>query len=367
MSHRILILIKGLGRGGAEQLLASAAPHFDRERFTYEVAYLLPEKEALVGELREAGVTVHCLHGASGIAWLARLRDLTRRRAIDLVHSHLPYAGAGARLARLRTPHVYTEHNEWQCYRRSTYWANLLTFGLSAHVFAVSGHVRSSMRYPAGLGAVLRMPPVEVLYHGIDPAAIGGWEQRDGVREEFRIPEEAPLVGTVANLRTEKALDVMLDAMRRARRELPDLRLLLVGQGPLERELRTLSQRMDLTDTVIFAGYRADAQRIVAATDVFALSSDFEGLSIALVEAMALGRPSVVTDAGGLSEVVSQGETGIVVPRQDPAALANAVVELLRDPTRRARYGRAAQAKAAAFDIRHAVQRMEAVYQELLA
>ena len=95
---RVLLLIKGLGRGGAEQLLASAAAHTDRGRFDYEVAYLLPWKDALVKELRDEGIAVSCLEGAGDPGWTARLRRLVRRRRIDLIHAHSPVAAIGARV-----------------------------------------------------------------------------------------------------------------------------------------------------------------------------------------------------------------------------------------------------------------------------
>ena len=118
---------------------------------------------------------------------------------------------------------------------------------------------------------------------------------------------------------------------------------------------------------MILAGYRPDAPRVVTSFDVFTMSSIHEGLSIALVEALALGKPAVVTDAGGLSEVVEDGVQGYVVPPRDPSALAARVVSLLCSPYDRQRLGDAARVRARQFDIRSAVRRMEDVYAELLA
>ena len=366
MRKRILILIKGLGRGGAEQLLASAAPHLDTSRFEYEFAYVLPQKDQLAGELRAAGFPVRCLKSPK-TSWLKQLRRLAQERDIDLVHSHLPYASIGARITIPRTPSVYTEHNVWECYRGITRRANMLTLGVEDHVFAVSDHVRLSMRIPLGLRTVVRMPPVETLYHGIDPAAVAGWARTDGVRAELGIPASAPLVGTVANLRAEKGLDTMIIAVDSVRREIPEMRLVVVGSGPMESQLRELVHRRHLERNVMFVGYRTDAPRIAAAFDVFALSSIHEGLSIALIEAMALGRPSVVTETGGLSEVIHDGGEGLVVPPGDPDGLAAGILRLLRDPDLRAQFGERAKTRAASFDLRRAVWRMEQVYEDLLS
>ena len=366
---RILILIKGLGRGGAEQIVATAARHVDHERFTYEVAYLLPWKDALVKEIEEAGLSVHCLNGAKGPVWVGRLRRLAHERQIDLIHSHSPTAAIGARIAfsgPRRPRHVYTEHNVWKRYHRATYWGNVMTFPRSDHVFAVSDHVRESIDYPPGLRWRCK-PPVETLFHGIDQEAVSRWASQDGVREELGIPASAPVVGTVANLKAHKRLDSMIAAADIVRRQVPDVRFVIVGTGPLETALRDQAAREGLDRTVLFTGFREDAQRVASVFDVFALSSEHEGLSIALIEAMALGKPAVVTRVGGLAEVVTDGVEGFHVPYNDQPALAGAIARLLGDPDLRATMGERGRARARDFDIRNSVARMEAVYEELLA
>jgi glycosyltransferase involved in cell wall biosynthesis len=366
---QVLLLIKGLGRGGAEQLLVSAAPYLNRSRYRYEVAYLLPAKNALVARLELQGLRVSCLGGGQWTTWVPRLRALVRDRRVDLVHAHLPYAAIGARLGlggRQRPRLVYTEHNVWPSYRLPTYWSNMLTFARNDHVFTVSDQVRSSIRYPRGLGW-RRLPTVETLYHGLDPSAFEPPPLPDGVREELHIPAGAPLVGTVANFRREKGHQYLLRAAALVRRTVPDVRFVLVGQGPLEDQVRREVERLGLGDTVIFAGFREDVPRVAAAVDVFALSSLHEGLSIALIEAMALGKPPVVTRVGGLDELVEHGRNGLLVPPADPSALAAGIVTVLQDHALRDRLGRAARRRAASFDIRTAVRRMEEVYAELLA
>lgn len=365
---RILHVIKGLARGGAEQLLVNQAPYVDRKLFDYEVAYLLPDHGALVGELERAGLRVHCLHGTRGAGWVGRLRRLVRERDIGLVHDHSPYAAIGTRLGLRRRSGprlVYTEHSVWEFYHRATYWGNLLTYSRCDHVFAVSDHVRASIRYPKAL-RFLPMPPVETVYHGLDPAAVLRWQSSDGVREEFGIPEDAPLVGMVGNFRAGKGHVILLEAAARVRRVIPEVRFLLVGHGPLESDIRRRALQMDLGETVVFAGARADAPRITGTFDLFALPSLSEGLAIALIEAMALGRPAVVTGVGGLTEVVEDGKQGLVVKAGDPEAFAEAILTLLHDANLRRTLGEAARVRAAEFDIRKAVRRHEQVYSELL-
>lgn len=364
---RVLILIKGLGRGGAEQLLASAAPHLDRERFKYEVSYLLPWKDALVRPLEQAGLPVRCLEGGRGPGWVRRLRALVRDRGIDLIHAHLPYAAVGARLGLGGSvPLVYTEHNVWGRYHPLTRWANLLTFPRNRHVFAVSEEVRKSIRYPAALG-FLRMPPVETLHHGLDLARMETDEASDGVREEFRIPRETPLIGAVGNFKLHKGQEHLVRAMAIVRESIPDARLLLVGLGPRELDVRQEAARLGLDGAVTFAGFREDARRLMHSFDLFVQPSVYEGLPIALLEAMAAGRPVVATTAGGTPEVVRDGFDGLLVPPRDPEALARDIVRVLADGGLATRLGASAARRAAEFDIRKAVRRMEEVYEEILS
>jgi glycosyltransferase involved in cell wall biosynthesis len=364
---RVLILIKGLGRGGAEQLLLNAAPYLDQSRFSYRVAYLLPWKNALVPELEAEGISVDCLDGGRGVGWIRRLRGLVRDRRIDIIHSHSPYPATLARLAFLgagKPFHVYTAHGVWERQKRLTYWGNLLTFVANDYVFAVSEHVRASIMYRTRLG-FLPMPPVETLYHGLDLQAVSDWHSEDGVRAELGIPDGAPVIGHVANFRPLKGHHLLLEAAVRVRREFPEARFVLVGRGPNEDDVRRRTRELGLEEAVVFAGFREDVPRLVAAFDLFVLPSLHEGLSIALLEAMALGKPSVVSRVGGLPELIDHEREGLLIGLADSRAFAEGIIRLLRDANLRQRMGDAAMQKARLFDIRTAVRRAEEVYVEL--
>jgi glycosyltransferase involved in cell wall biosynthesis len=354
-------VIKGLGRGGAEQLLVSAAPYLDRERYEYQFAYVLPHKDALVGKLEEFGYPVRCLGRGAGPSWVARLHRA--QQDFDLVHVHSPVVGVAARLLRRRgTRMVSTEHNVWGRYHRMTYWANRLTFGRNDHVFAVSDEVRRSIVSPPGN----RRPRIETLYHGPDRAELQRWQHTDGVRDEFGIPAGVPLVGTVANFKAHKGYPYLLEAAAEVHRSVPEAHFMFVGQGPLEPEIKAQARNLGLSDSVTFTGFREDVPRLMGAFDLFTLASLHEGLSIALLEAMSLGKPPVVTGVGGHPEVVG-AEQGFVVPPRDARALADKIVTLLGDRALRARLGDAARARADEFDIAATVKRTEAVYEELLS
>jgi glycosyltransferase involved in cell wall biosynthesis len=366
---RVLHLFKGLGRGGAEQIMVSSARHLNDGGWVHQVAYLLPWKDAHVKALEDEGIRTHCLDGARGLGWGERLRRLVRRERIDVVHVHSPYPAAIARAVlprRSDAKFVYTEHGSWGRQHPVTYWGNLLTFPRNDHVFAVSEEVRSSIKYPRALSR-MPMPAVETLYHGIDLAEVEGWSAPSEVREELGIDPDATVVGTVANFRPQKGHRYLLDAAAIVARSTPSVRFLLVGRGPGEGEARQLAAGLGLGDTVLFTGFREDAPRVASTFDVFVLPSVFEGLSIALVEAMALGKPPVVTTVGGNREVVRDGVNGLTVPARDPEALAAAIMTLIDDPALRSDLGVAARRRAADFDVSRSVERQRRVYEELLA
>lgn len=363
---RVLWLIKGLGRGGAEQLLSLAAARIDRVRFRIEAAYLLAWKDALVPELEALGIETHCLgmrHGAD-LSWVVRLRSLVRQRQFDLIHTHSPYPAIATRIALSAgtIPLIHTEHNVWPQYRWPTYAANAATYGRNAAVLAVSRQVADSIRPPWWM-PWMAGPAVEIMHHGINEQRVRrGADARAEARRALGLGQGDLVVGTVGNLRPQKDHHTLLTAFGM----LPDLgppaRLVIVGTGPLEGELRQQVARQGLTRQVLLAGLRDDVQEILPAFDVFVLSSVHEGLSIALLEAMAAGLPSVATRVGGNPEALTHGLDSLLVPPRDPSALAAAIGTLLHDEPLRRRFGEEAARSAQRFSIETAVRRMEELY-----
>lgn len=362
-------MIKGLGRGGAERLVTLAAPRVDRARFDVEVAYVLGHKDALAGELADAGVTVHALDARrlGDPRWMGRLARLVRSGGYDLVHSHSPVPAVVARAARRAgTVLVHTEHNTWDRFHPLTRLANAATFTRNDHVFAVSDGVAASVRPPPGLRRV-SLPPVEVLRHGIDEQAVRrGSMARQQARDELGLAADHEAVGHVGTFTPKKDHAGLVEAIASLVPRRPRLQLLLFGLGPLEPDLRQQVARAGLDDHVRFLGVRDDVQRLLPALDVFALPSRHEGLPIALVEAMAAGLACVASRIGGIPEVVADGHDGVLVPPGEPDAVAAAVDALLDAPERRAALGAAAAESAGHLSIAAAVQHHEQRYADLL-
>jgi glycosyltransferase involved in cell wall biosynthesis len=368
-SARILWLSKGLGRGGAEQLLVSAAERIDRSRFQLEVAYVLPWKDALAPDLERLGVSTHCLGGsrAADVRWIPRLRSLVRQGRFDLVHTHMPLVALAARtVSRRGVRIVHTEHNTWEHYRFATRWGNRLTYSRNVAVIAVSHAVATSIRR---VPTVRTWPTVHVIHHGAELPASRPLEPeaRIRARRELGLRQEALVVGSVGNFTPKKGHRTLLEATARARESHGELHLVLVGSGPLEHDLRETARSLGLVDRVLFVGSRDDAAQLLPAFDVFALSSRNEGLPIALLEAMAAGVPSVATSVGGVPEVITGGREGLLVPYGDATALADALITMLGDPDFRSTASAYAARTSRRFDIKQAVHEIEAVYLEALA
>jgi glycosyltransferase involved in cell wall biosynthesis/predicted N-acetyltransferase YhbS len=362
---RVLWLIKGLGPGGAETLLAAAARVHDHEAFHIECAYVLPYKDHLAEQLELAGVRCHCLSTKrSDIRWPIRLRRLIADGGFDIVHSHSPLPAAIGRIAAFslrgerRPKLVTTEHNAWDTFAAPTRWATRLTARLDDAVYAVSEETKRSVRGRAAAQCI-------TLQHGIDVAATAALAtERDAVRKELGIGDGELVIGTVANYREQKDYPNLLRAAAElAERGVP-ARIVIVGQGQLEADIVALRADLGLQERVTLTGHRPDAARVMAAFDVFTLASKYEGLPVALMEALALGLPIAATRVGGIAETLTDDEA-VLVPREDPIALCDAWVKVLESPQLRKRLSAASKDRAGDFDIRGAVDEYEACYRRL--
>jgi glycosyltransferase involved in cell wall biosynthesis len=364
----VLHVVKGLGPGGVERLLCAASAERDRNSFDYDVAYVLPWKDHLVAELEAVGVGVHCIGHGSGrvwplvdLRWSAKLRALIKRGRYDIVHVHSPAVAAVARLVVVslgrRSPRlVSTEHNGWATYGSLTRLLNRITYRLDDKHIAVSNEVRDSVD-----GRI--RDDVEVLAHGVGVAAVCAHRRdRDAVRAELGVAPGDVVVGTVANYLPQKAYPDLFEAARLAMSSEPRLRFVAVGQGPREPEIKAAHARSGVGERFVLLGYRPDAVRVMAGCDVFTLASHYEGLPVALMEALALGLPVVATAVGGVPDAITDGQEGLLVPPRRPSELADAYVRLAKDEVLRVQMGAAAGRRSAEFDIRRAVRHIEGIY-----
>lgn len=363
--YKVLILIKGLGLGGAERLIADAIPFLDREVFDYEFAFLVPKKDFLVSVIRKEGFPVHCLQAAGAGSFLrafGRLWCLQRQKKYDLIHAHLPAAGILARLVGflLRVPVFYTEHNLQERYHALTRLLNKLTYGINRHVIAVSDHVMGSIRrtMPGGTGAV------STIKNSVPVCALAGeLTGLQALRDDLGIPKNHRVVGTVAVFRRQKALLDWIDIAAQVMTERDNVTFLLVGHGPMKKELEAKIKAIGLSGRLVMPGFRADGRKVMGLMDIYLMSSQYEGLPLALLEAMAARLPVVATTVGGIPEVIREGREGFLVPFKDTAKAACAVKRLLDDEKVRIEMGARAFARVStAFNLKDHVKKVEDLY-----
>jgi glycosyltransferase involved in cell wall biosynthesis len=326
--RRILVLIKGLGIGGAERLIVESSRFWNRSAFEYHVVYMLPWKDQLVPQLRSAEVDVSCMdwRRPPGLVAINRLRRLYVSWRPQIVHSHLPAAAVVGRLALHGTNHVYTEHNIVDSYRQPTRWLNRLTYNRNTAVVAVSSAVADSIsRYPG--------PTPTVIPNGV--SVVVSDEEAASARAEVGIAPQEPLLVHVGNIRPHKGHSNLIAATEILLDRVPGATVVSIGgekrPGDLER-VRTEAKARGLGERLRFLGRREDARSFLATADVVVNPADVEGLPVALLEAMALGRPVVATSVGGVPSVVLHERTGLLVPPRDPEALAAGMAHAITSP-----------------------------------
>jgi glycosyltransferase involved in cell wall biosynthesis len=190
---------------------------------------------------------------------------------------------------------------------------------------------------------------------------------RQAARTALRIPQDTVAILAVSRLVPVKRLDRLLVAAAVAARAVPKVRLYIVGDGCSRASLEAQAAALGMADRTVFAGWTADTPNWYAAADIVALTSDNEGTPLSLIEAAAAGRAVVATDVGGVADVVADGETGIVVPAGDEAALAAALIRLARDSELRDRLGAAAPGRAGGYAADRLVDDLDSLYRHLLA
>jgi glycosyltransferase involved in cell wall biosynthesis len=299
---------------------------------------------------------------------LRKLDALFRQYRPAVVHTHLLALNyAYPLMIRYRTPaRVYTVHSlaEKDVGLRTAPIVRALAFRyrLGGVVpVAVAEEVRATIQRVYGY------PDPPLIPNGIptdeyapDPNRRRRWRQRHGLEPE------AIVLTHVGRFAPPKNHALLIEAFAQVRAHTP-LYLLLVGGGELEDAVRQQVAGLGLQERVRFLGVRADVPAILNASDVFVLSSRWEGNPLSVMEAMAAGLPVVSTAVGGVPELVREGETGLLVPSGDAAALARALQALVDDPARREAMGKAARQHAIThFDIRHTVRQYEALYERLL-
>jgi glycosyltransferase involved in cell wall biosynthesis len=373
---RVLTLVDGIAHhGGGESLAQQITTRLDESRF--EAIFCVtrwqpsPEFSGALGELDGAGVRFVGLERGGRLdlrPWGTVLRML--RGGVDILHSHKFGSNVwAAGLTFLARPPVFVAHEHTWSYsgdRRRILLDRCLIAPRADAFVAVSRDDQRKMV------EIERIPPEKTRFipNGIDlepPPEDAGKR----IRRELGLDPDQPVIGTVATLRAQKALDILIEAALILREEFTDLAVLIAGGAdPTAAEeaarLKAMADRLGAGETVRFLGPRDDVLSLLAALDVAVISSDYEGSPLSVMEYMEAALPVVATRVGGVPDIVVDGETGFLVPPRDPGAIAAAVTRLLAEPDLARRMGEAGQRRRRAqFDLAATVRRVEQLYEEL--
>jgi glycosyltransferase involved in cell wall biosynthesis len=366
---KVLHVVRSLAVGGAERIVIELAMHglgtHGSGRGRGDEVCCVVEEGDLAGELRDAGVSVHVLGRGSRFdpAAILKLARLIARGGFSVVHNHgFAALSVGVPASLLAAPKavVRTEHEAVHASSTLARVASRAMARCEDAQIAVADAVRDS------IVADGRIPPWRLITirSGIDARRLRSATRRRQTRTELGIPDDAVVALSVGTLTPEKDHANLLEAVSRLNGKDNGIVFLIAGQGPLADELAQMAARLKLSDRVRLLGRRLDVPALLEASDIFVAPSAWEGLPVALLEAMAAGVPCVATDVGGVPELLQHGVTGVLVPPRDPEALARGIEALSSDASARERIGRAAMEEHSAhFATEQMVGETEAIYE----
>jgi L-malate glycosyltransferase len=366
---RIAYVIKSMEVGGSQTHLVQVLRLLDRRQFD-PVLYCLTGEGVLLDAVQALGVPIvnggaRRFKGLGAAAAVLRLAAYLRRESVDVVHNYLLRANViGSVAARLaRVPVVLSSKRG--CHERRGFdlvaakIGNALADRVTVNAEAVRDFVHANERCPKQKMVVIRS--------GVDTdrfRPLAG----TGFKASLGLPEERPVIGVVTRMRVRKGVEEFIRAVGRVRQAHADAHAVIVGEVDLDDGLQALVRGLGLENHLSLLGRRSDMPEVLSAFDIFVLSSHDEGMSNAILEAMAMEKPVVATDVGGTGEVLRHGRSGLLVPPKDPEALAAAINEMLGQPARAREMGRfGRRIVEEGFSARAMVRQMEQLYLDLAA
>jgi glycosyltransferase involved in cell wall biosynthesis len=364
---RLLVVNSTLHIGGAEQVAACLAEHVSREAFETSACYL-KEPGLIADQMLRSGVDLVPIPGLRAghrdYLTFLKLRRLIRSRRIEVIHTHDIHGMIDGAVCRLTTPglrFVHTFHYGNYPVRRIRHKVIEYTLSRVADALVAVSHSQAK-----ALSSLYRIPEnrIRVIWNGVEEPAFGA----QPLKFQWEAPVGTPVIASISTLIPQKGLEYLLEAAALLRRSGERFVLLIAGDGPLRQSLIARSEALGLNGHVRFLGWVPQASsRVFPHCDIFVQSSLWEAMSIVMLEAMASAKPIVATAVGENPLVMLHGQTGLMVPPADPAALADALRSLLHDAEYRKRMGAAARARyEQLFTVQHMIAAHEQLYRELM-
>lgn len=364
----VVYLITELNIGGAEKVLVHFLRELDQHRYRPLVACLYGGDGAIADELRAMGIAVVDL--GMRAQWrldaFVRLVQLLRRRRPTILHSSLFHANVMGRLAGrlIGVPVIISCRQNISIGAQWREWVNRWTVGLDDCVIAVCELARQMELQQTKLAP----DKVVTIYNAIDPGLVDDAHPAATVPQPLIPKKNADMLvlGTACRFHPQKGLAHLITAFATVSNRMPNVHLVLVGDGELRDALEEQVQMLRLAEQVTFTGFRTDVLTVLTQLDLFVLPSLWEGLPLVLLEAMAARLPVIATAVGGTPELVVDGETGLLVPAADATALAEAIQHLLANHELRQAMGRQGRLRVEQkFSAAKAVKETTALYEHL--
>lgn len=304
------------------------------------------------------------MHGEADLLASYRLRRLIKRFNYDIIHSHTSHAHTLAFFASLGTKSrlLVSRRVDFSIFRHSFLGLNGIKYRYMADYYIAISHKIKDVLVRDGIPA----HRIFVVHSGIDPERFAGTSTEHLVKE-FNIKSDEPVVVNVAHLAWVKGQQYLVEAIPLVLARISNARFFIVGGGELIGELKALASSLGLNKELIFTGFRQDVGDFYQIADVFVMSSVQEGLGTAVMDALAMGKPVVAANSGGIPEIIRDGETGRLVAPADPAALAQGIIELLSYPEEAKRMAsRGQEVVSQDFSIDVMIDKNIEVYRQLL-
>ncbi len=363
----VIHLVEELTIGGLEKILTTIVLNLNKEKYNVSV-WCLREGGFFANKLVKEGIDVKILHISTSRNPLSiyKLYKLLKSHKFDIIHTHAYSAGTIGRIsAFLAGIPVIISHNHsvYDYYNKYYHFVEWLLSHITDKIICISDVVNRFANKTQRINA----KKLITIHNGIDSEYAVSEKRTSGLRKELGIPVDHSVICTIAHMEEHKGIKYLIESASLLLQSRNDVSFLLVGEGALKEELKILCADLKIEKNVIFAGERSDIPEILSLTDIFVLPSLREGLGLAILEAMACGKPVIATNVGGIPEIVKDGVSGILVSPKDPEVLHSAMNELLgnREKLRKMGYN-GKRVCNESFDSKTMIGKIEDLYDSLM-
>ncbi|MFQ5480246.1 MAG: glycosyltransferase family 4 protein [Thermodesulfobacteriota bacterium] len=370
-----ILHVSATSTGGVGLNLLLLAKNMDPAAF--ELSFALPDDSHFFREISGTGVKVYRLPisrsplKAGNIKCYREIKRLMGLNKYDIVHSHTSVGGFLGRIAAasLGLPAIWSIHG-WafnyprgsRLYRKALFMLESFIDRYTTHYVAVCENMRD-----IGLeNGICSADKVTVIYNCVDAGSIN--EGAIDLRAELNVPSNVTIVGAVGRFEEQKDFNTFLEAAAIIKERRAEVKFLIVGEGPLRPQIEARISSLGLVDDVILTGWKTNVADYMKTMDIFCLSSKWEAMPFIVLEAMAMGKPIVATEVGGVGEVLRDEGADFLLQPEDPKGFAGAVTRLIEDKELRTKLGKANRVKIEKnFNLEGMINSYEKLYKDILA